>query len=135
MQFHLVCCILVLSIWIPPMSDVMAANPQHYNIGGFSYGTLCNATASPIPPSQMGVCELFNHLLDNFIFFSYCQIFFTGTRRALFIDLISFDTFPFYFYFSPVFSRVSRIFGILKCCYYNDYRGRVPMRRNTSPIN
>lgn len=42
------------------MSDVMAANPQHYNIGGFSYGTLCNATASPIPPSQMGVCELFN---------------------------------------------------------------------------
>lgn len=43
------------------MSDVMAANPQHYNIGGFSYGTLCNATASPIPPSQMGVCELFNH--------------------------------------------------------------------------
>lgn len=50
------------------MSDVMAANPQHYNIGGFSYGTLCNATASPIPPSQMGVCELFNHYtnpLDN----------------------------------------------------------------------
>ena len=44
------------------MSDVMAANPQHYNIGGFSYGTLCNATASPIPPSQMGVCELFNQI-------------------------------------------------------------------------
>lgn len=44
------------------MSDVMAANPQHYNIGGFSYGTLCNATASPIPPSQMGVCELFNQM-------------------------------------------------------------------------
>ena len=48
------------------MSDVMAANPQHYNIGGFSYGTLCNATASPIPPSQMGVCELFNQeLIDK----------------------------------------------------------------------
>ena len=45
------------------MSDVMAANPQHYNIGGFSYGTLCNATASPVPPSQMGVCELFNQEL------------------------------------------------------------------------
>ena len=44
------------------MSDVMAANPQHYSMGGFSYGTLCNATASPVPPSQMGVCELFNHL-------------------------------------------------------------------------
>ena len=43
------------------MSDVMAANPQHYSMGGFSYGTLCNATASPVPPSQMGVCELFNH--------------------------------------------------------------------------
>ena len=42
------------------MSDVMAANPQHYSMGGFSYGTLCNATASPVPPSQMGVCELFN---------------------------------------------------------------------------
>ena len=45
------------------MSDVMAANPQHYSMGGFSYGTLCNATASPVPPSQMGVCELFNQLL------------------------------------------------------------------------
>ena len=44
------------------MSDVMAANPQHYSMGGFSYGTLCNATASPVPPSQMGVCELFNQL-------------------------------------------------------------------------
>ena len=44
------------------MSDVMAANPQHYSMGGFSYGTLCNATASPIPPSQMGVCELFNQI-------------------------------------------------------------------------
>ena len=43
------------------MSDVMAANPQHYSMGGFSYDTLCNATASPVPPSQMGVCELFNH--------------------------------------------------------------------------
>lgn len=44
------------------MSDVMAANPQHYSMGGFSYGTLCNATASPVPPSQMGVCELFNQV-------------------------------------------------------------------------
>src|SRR5699024_4428486 len=47
------------------MSDVMAANPQHYSMGGFSYGTLCNATASPVPPSQMGVCELFNQLIPH----------------------------------------------------------------------
>ena len=47
------------------MSDVMAANPQHYSMGGFSYGTLCNATASPVPPSQMGVCELFNQPFND----------------------------------------------------------------------
>ena len=52
------------------MSDVMAANPQHYSMGGFSYGTLCNATASPVPPSQMGVCELFNqhNLVESYVF-------------------------------------------------------------------
>ena len=48
------------------MSDVMAANPQHYSMGGFSYGTLCNATASPVPPSQMGVCELFNQVIFDY---------------------------------------------------------------------
>lgn len=61
------------------MSDVMAANPQHYNIGGFSYGTLCNATASPIPPSQMGVCELFNQES-----YSFCPL--ISGRSAIFFN-------------------------------------------------
>lgn len=64
------------------MSDVMAANPQHYSMGGFSYGTLCNATASPVPPSQMGVCELFNHIP---VFCKTVQQYFLSGRHLLHI--------------------------------------------------